>query len=192
MPPAMPRSPAEMREAILRNVPAKTGREVDHWVALVRRSGLEKHMQKVALLKGHGVGHSTASVLVQLADGDAFEDAPEAGLVALQYAGARAALRPVYDAVRATVLSLGDDVLVQARRDYVAFSRRRQFAVARPSTRARVDLGLRLGHVAPVGRLQVGRNLGGGMIDRRVELTDPADVDGEVRSWLAQAYAGAS
>lgn len=158
---------------------------------LVQQSKLEKHMQKIELLKSSGVGHSTASVLVQMAEGDVFEDAPELDLVNLQYAGDREALLPIYAAVREAATSLGDDVNIEARKDYVAFSRRRQFAVVRPSTKTRVDLGLRLTQVPPGGRLQETRNLGSGMIDRKVELTSREEVDVRVREWLRQAYAGA-
>jgi len=187
----MPRTPTDMRDAILRGVPGKTGKPVEHWVRLVQESGLTKHTQKIELLKSHGVGHSTASVLVQLAEGDVFEDAPEDALLALQYAGPKGALRPIYDAVRAAATALGTDVSVEARKEYVAFSRGRQFAVVRPSTRTRVDLGLRLGHFPAQGRLALARNLGSGLIDRKVELTSPADLDADTRGWLAAAYAAA-
>jgi predicted transport protein len=187
----MPTTPNDRRDAILRGVPEKTGQSVEHWVSMVRTSGIARHMQKIEFLKSQGVGHSTASILVQLAEGDVFEDAPEDQLVALQYGGQKAGLLPIYEAVRRAVTSLGDDVNVEPRRDYVAFARRRQFAVVRPSTATRVDLGLRLGSVSPAGRLTAARNLGGGMIDRKVELRSVSELDGEIQGWLAQAYAGA-
>ena len=181
-----------MRAAILRTVPEKTGRPVTEWVELVRASGIEKHRARIEFLKSHGVGHSTASVLVQVADGDTFEDPPEEEAVARQYRAGRAALRPIYEALRTAAIALGDDVQVDPRKDYVAFSRGRQFAVVRPSTVARVDLGLRLSAVAPGGRLILAKNLGSGMIDRCVHLAVPADVDAEVLAWLAGAYSAAA
>jgi predicted transport protein len=187
----MPRTPTEMRDAILRRVPEKTGNTVEYWVELVQHPGLEKHMQKIELLKSRGVGHSTASVLVQLAEGDVFEDAAESELLRLQYSGDKAPLLGIYEVLRAAATSMGDDVKIEARKGYVAFSRRRQFAVVRPSTKARVDLGLRLAEVNPWGRLVEARNLGSGMIDRKVELTAPGEIDAEVLARLRQAYSGA-
>ncbi len=86
---------------------------------------------------------------------------PDDELIAAQYAGPKAALRPIYDAVLEAVTALGDDVTVAPRKTYVSFDRGRQFALVQASTRTRADLGVRLGtlpdgtlgDVAPTGRL---------------------------------------
>ena len=46
-----------------------------------------------------------------------------------QFTGKKAALRPVFDAVRTAALALGDDVTIEGRGTIVPFVRRRQFAV---------------------------------------------------------------
>jgi hypothetical protein len=52
-------------------------------------------------------------------------------------------------------------VTVQARKTCVSLvSPRRTFAVVQPTTKSRVDLGLRLEDVEPAGRLQAARNVG--------------------------------
>src|SRR5262249_25894826 len=48
-----------------------------------------------------------------------------------QYRGAKAALRPIYDALAAAILRLGDDVSVEGRGGYTPFVRARQFAAGR-------------------------------------------------------------
>ena len=61
-------------------------------------------------------------------------------LIDAQYAG-RGHLRPIFDRVLAMASIVGD-VTVQARKGYVSLvSPRRTFAVVRPTTRQRVDLG---------------------------------------------------
>jgi len=69
------------------------------------------------------------------------------------------------------------------------FTPRRAFAAVRPTTRSRVDLGLRLDGTGPGGRLLAGGNVGGGGVTVRVALADPDDVDDEVRELMRRAYA---
>jgi uncharacterized protein DUF5990/uncharacterized protein DUF5655 len=99
----------------------------------------------------------------------------------------RPQLRPVFDAVLAALPALGP-VTVQPRKTCVTLvSPRRTFAVVQATTKSRVDLGLRLDHERPGGRLLAARNLGAATV--RVPLTRPEDVDAEVLGWLRRAYA---
>lgn len=108
-------------------------------------------------------------------------------LVTGQYAD-RPGLRPVLDAVLALLPAVGE-VTVQPRRTCVSLlSPRRVFAAVAPTTRTRVDLGLRLVDADPGGRLLTARNVGSGAINLRVALASVDDVDDEVAGWLATAY----
>jgi len=83
-------------------------------------------------------------------------------------------------------LALGP-VTVQARKTLVSLvTPRRTFAVIQPTTRTRVDLGLRLDGQQPAGRLLAARDLGAATV--RIALTGPRDVDDEVLGWLRRAY----
>jgi predicted transport protein len=114
-------------------------------------------------------------------EGDAFE---------AQYAGAKAALRPIYDSLLAAALGFGDDIELQIRQTYVAFARGKQFAAVQPSTRMRVDVGLKLPGVPMGGRLQTAANVGSGSMTHKVAVTSPKEVDDELIGWLRQAYEG--
>ena len=106
-------------------------------------------------------------------------------LIAGQYSD-RPQLRPVLEAVLAALSALGP-VAVQARKTLVSLSTpRRVFAVVQPTTRSRVDLGLRLEDERPGGRLLAARDLGAATV--RIPLTQPAEVDAEVIGWLRRAY----
>ncbi len=108
-------------------------------------------------------------------------------LIAGQYAD-RLALRPVLDAVVAVLPAVGE-VTVQPRRTCVSLlSPRRVFAVVQPTTRTRVDLGLRMVDVSPGGRVVVAKNVGSGTINLRIALTSAEDVDDEAVDWLSKAY----
>jgi hypothetical protein len=107
-------------------------------------------------------------------------------LIAGQYAD-RPRLRPVLDAVLAALPTLGP-VTVQARKTLVSLATpRRVFAVLQATTRSRVDLGLRLEHERPGGRLLPARDLGPSTV--RIPLAGPQDVDGDVLGWLRRAHA---
>jgi predicted transport protein len=95
-------------------------------------------------------------------------------------------LRPIFDAVRAAALALGDDVVLEGRGTYVPFVRRRQFAAVAAATATRVDLGLRLVDPPALDRLQPAT--APGSATHRVQLFSVSDVDDEVRSLLRMAY----
>ena len=106
-------------------------------------------------------------------------------LIAGQYAD-RPHLRPILDAVLAAVAALGP-VTVQARKTIVSLvTPRRTFAVVAATAKSRVDLGLRLDHERPGGRLLAARDLGAATV--RIPLTSPGDVGEEVLGWLRRAY----
>lgn len=191
----MPNSPADMMRAIIANLPAKTGRDLDAWVALIREQamgvgGMTKHRAISDWLKReHGLGHNTAYILAAeaLKPSDYTPPTTEE-IIAAQYVGAKAALRPLFECVLAYVKTLGADVRIEPRQTYVAFARKSQFALIQPSTKTRVDLGLVLPGVASTERLTASTNFGSGSINRRVALATPDDVDDEVEGWLLQAY----
>jgi hypothetical protein len=107
-------------------------------------------------------------------------------LIDAQYAD-RPQLRPVLDAVLATLPALGD-VTVQARKTIVSLvGPRRTFAVVQATTKNRVDLGLRLDNEKPAGRLLVARDIGAANL--RIPLAGPGDFDEEAFGWLRHAYA---
>ncbi len=93
----MPLQPNAMSEAVARNLPAKTGKTMDEWVAIVRRDASGTHRQKVEWLKKeHGLGHSTASIIVHTADTpDDYVAPSDEQLLDALFAGPKAELRPV-------------------------------------------------------------------------------------------------
>ena len=106
-------------------------------------------------------------------------------LIAGQYSD-RPQLRPVFDAVLAALPAVGP-ATVQARKTMVSFvTPRRTFAVIQATTKSRVDLGLRLEHERPGGRLLAAGDLGAATV--RIPLTQPEDVDAEVLDWMRRAY----
>lgn len=188
----MPVSPADMMAAIIHNLPQRTGKTVDEWVTVLRRQHPDgTFKQRLEWLQSEqGLTHGQAHVVVSEADkalGAAEPTADE--LIAAQYGGAKARLRPILEEILVAAAGLGDDVQVAAHATYVSLVRRRQFAVVRVSTRATVELGLALDPATVNGRLEPAGSLGGERLTHKIPLRSVDEVDGGVRAWLAAAYA---
>jgi len=175
-------------QTMIDNMMDKTGKPLADWFAVLAASGLEKHGDMMKLLKGeHQVTHGFANTIVLLYRQQAAGEPPaEADLVAAQYAS-RAALRPIYEAVVAVAMQFGDDVEIAPKKTYVSLRRSKQFAIVKPSTKSRVDVGLNLKGVGANGRLANDTSFGG-MCSHCVPVTDVAEVDDELVGWLRQAY----
>lgn len=168
------------------NLPAKTGKSLTEWLEICRQSGLAKHGELVKHLKTeHGMTHGFANLVAHQwrarAEGSA--DDP----VAAQYAGAKAALKPIYDALAQTVSGFGKDVELAPKKTYVSLRRKKQFALIQPSTKTRVDVGINLKGEPPTGRLEASGSFNA-MVSHRVRVTTPAEVDAELAGWLRRAY----
>ncbi|MCA0144027.1 DUF5655 domain-containing protein [Blastococcus sp. LR1] len=184
----MTRSWAEMMSGIAERLVATTGDDVPTWNARVQESGATTEPELRAWLAERGItGYAQMLLVMERFGYLAFLTASADELVEAQYAD-RPDLRPVYDAVVAAALALGE-VHVQARKGYVSLvGPRRTFAVLQASTKSRVDLGLRLDDREPGGRLLPARSVGNRDCAVRIALTSVDDVDDEVRDLLAEAY----
>lgn len=182
--------PAKGTATQLANIEKRTGRSLDELVALVRASGLAKHGERVAMLKGElGMGHGDANTLVHFAmksDG-ASAAAGQSGDTVLDgiYAGPRAALRPVHDALMARIAAFGD-FEIAPKKGYVSLRRKKQFAMIGPGTNGRVDVGLNMKGVTGTDRLKA--LPAGGMCQYQVRLTAASEVDEALVAWLRLAY----
>ena len=173
------------------NLVEKTGKSMDEWKALLTSAALEKHGQMVNLLKKeHGVTHGFANLIVhEFRSGAASAPAQPDDLLEAQYKG-KETLRPLYDSLAEAVGAFGSDVDVSPRKTYVTLRRKTQFAIFKPSTKTRLDVGIKLKGVDPEGRLEASGPFGD-MVTHRVRVTDPSEVDKELIGWLRQAYEAA-
>ncbi|WP_372786597.1 DUF5655 domain-containing protein [Phenylobacterium sp.] len=174
-----------------RNIATQTGATVEDWIVRVRATDLARHGEMVAWLKSaHGLGHGHANHIAKRALSVGADAAGEDGVGHL-FEGPKAALRPLYDAVVASVTALGPDVELAPKKANVSVRRSKQFALLQPSTAARLDLGLILKGRPPKGRLEASGSFNA-MFTHRVRLAGPADLDAEVKAWLKAAYDGAA
>lgn len=189
----MAKSPEEMADAMIANMKEKTGKTLEQWIAVAKKSGEEKHGQVVKFLKTeHGMTHGFANLIAHKhlkSDAGSAKGGADA-LVAAQYAGPKAQLAPIYDALIRAVNALGKDVEIAPKKTYVSLRRTKQFALIQPSTKTRVDLGLNIKGEPAKGRLEESGSFNA-MVSHRVKLEKPADVDKDVKAWLKKAYTNA-
>ena len=174
-------SPEEQLATMLANIPEKTGKPLAEWIAIIEKSGHDKHGAILKFLKEeHGVSHGFANLIASKAR----ETGEEVDLVATQYSGAKSSLRPVYEEVIAFARSLGPDVEIAPKKTSVSLRRKKQFALVTPATKSRIDLGIALKGKEPTARLETYN----AMCSHRVRLETVSDFDDEVKGWMAEAY----
>ncbi len=179
---------AKWMESVKANFASATGKPVEAWVARARKQGLDKD-EKAArtwLREHEGLTTVQANYVLKVlfADSEPDEDA----LLAAQYAGKKAALRPIYDRLAKAARGLGKDVMIAPRKSQVTFARQVTFAVVRAAASDRVDLALRLPGEKPTARLVANAKATGSDPTHVVSLSAAKDVDAQVVKWLALAF----
>src|SRR6478735_1761962 len=136
-----------MMAAVSTGLRERTGHTLDEWLAMVDAAGLDPLDQLAVrrwLEAEHGVKQNSQWTIADAAARAAGWERPTVEqYIDGQFAGKKAGLRPVFDAVRAAAEALGDDVVLEGRGTYTPCVRKRQFAAAAPATASRLDLGLR-------------------------------------------------
>jgi len=176
----------------LANIEKRTGRSLAELAKFVEASGLEKHGELVAMLKKDlGMGHGDANTLVHHVKsagtpGPAAASA-DAALEAI-YAGPKAALRQIHEALMKEIGKFGD-FEIAPKKTYFSLRRRKQFATLGPATKTEVEIGLNSKTLKAGGKIQALPP--GGMCQYSVSLTAVNEVDQELMAWIRLAYEGA-
>jgi len=181
-------TPEEALATMVRNLEENSGKSLDQWIKIARQSKAAKHGEIVKFLKSeHKLGHGYANLIAMRTLQPAGDEPSGDDLIEAQYEGAKAALRPIYEAVIKTVGKFGSDVEVAPKKTYVSLRRSKQFALVQPSTATRIDIGINLKGVSPTGRLEASGSFNA-MVSHRVRVSKPSEVDAELQGWLKKAY----
>lgn len=188
-------SMADIEQAIatqLANIQTRTGKSLEQLTAIIRASGLSKHGEIRDMLKRDlGMGHGDANTLVHhvlKSEGKAGTE-PKASsdpdVLNEIYSGAKAALRPIHEALMAQIQPFGD-FEIAPKKGYVSLRRKKQFAMIGPATNTRVEVGLNMKGVATTDRLaEMPAN---SMCQYKVKLTQAKEVDTELLGWIKRAF----
>lgn len=185
-----PRDPGTESANMIANLEKSTGKTMQQWIEIAKGSGLQKHGEMVKHLQNeHGLTYGYANLVVHTANNSAAQTKSSddrEGLIDAQYAGAKGALRPIYDRLVEVIQGFGDDIEFVPMKAYVSVRRNKQFACLQPATKTRFEVGIKLKGVQPTDRLTEGGF--NGMVSHLVKLSDSAEIDAELIAWLKQAY----
>ena len=177
-----------MYEQIAAQIQRETGTDVAGWNARIRDRGPSDAPSLKAWLNGQGVDGYPAMLLGYETFG--YPDYLQASadeLIDGQYRD-KPAIRPIYDALIARLPEIGE-VEVQTRKTYVALiGPKRTFASIQPTTRTRVDVGLRFDDAAQAAGLDVAKGIGQSSMTHKLALSSADDVGEETVGWLRRAY----
>lgn len=181
--------PQKALQTQLANIEKKTGQSLAQIQAAVRGSGKTKHGEiRAWLMETFQLGHGDANTVAHVTLTPPAPEASSTDVLGEIYAGKKAHLRPVHDAVMAALDGWGG-FEVAPKKGYVSLRRKKQFAMLGPKSNDRIELGLNLKD--DVGSARIVAQKPGGMCQFAVSLTSPSEVDAEVIGVLKAAFEAA-
>ena len=171
-------------KTMIGNMPEKTGKSLEEWKKILKARNFAKHGEAMKFLKDeHGVTHGFANTIAALSKENQLvgED-----LVLAQYKG-KEDLIAVYDKLISVVAEFGSDVIITPKKNSVSIIRKKQFALIKPATKTRIDLGLKIKDQDNEGRLE-GSGPFGSMCTHRIKISSEEEVDDKIVGWLQIAY----
>lgn len=183
----------------LKNIQARTGHTIAELHAAVAGSGAAKHGEKRSwLMERFQLGYGDANTVVHFIDKPLPDLGPGAPAAAASapaapcvdpldtlYAGAKAGLRPLHQAVMAAVQGFGSFDLAP-KKGYVSLRRNKQFAMVGPATKDSIEIGLNARDLPAHARLKP--LPAGGMCQATTRISRLDDIDADLVAWLRQAF----
>jgi hypothetical protein len=182
----------------LRNVLTRSGQSIAQLHLALEGCGLAKHGEKRSwLMERYGLGYGDANTVVALqgkplpaldgaapalpavADGDPLDAI---------YAGNKAGLRDLHEALMARIDALGE-FEIAPKKTYLSLRRKKQFAMVGPATASQIEIGLNCRSLPEDPRLKVLPP--GGMCQASTRIADASEIDETLLDWIRLAYASA-
>jgi len=173
----------------MKNLLDRTGKTLDEWAAIVLKKGPKGSKERRDwLMREHGFTTNYAWWVVERAEGDDGQYKPDE-YVEKMFAGPKAGLRPIYEALVKLAFSMGKDVTLTPCSTIVPIRRKYVIAQIKPSTKTRIDFGYALKDTPASGRLvTTGGFEKGDRITHRIAISSVDEIDAEVKLWLKRAY----
>ena len=173
----------------LRNIEAKTGKSFAQLCQLIADSGLAKiGEQRGMLMATLGLGYGDANTLALRAKDAAAPAAADADPLNAVYAGGKAPLRALHEALVAAIDTFGAYEKAP-KKSYISLRRKKQFAMIGPAAKGTIELGLNIATLPASARLKALPP--GGMCPYAVRLSTTGEIDAELMAWVRAAYEGA-
>jgi hypothetical protein len=174
----------------LRNIEAKTGRSLQALCDEIRASGKAKHGEvRSWAIERFGLGYGDANALAHAANTQTTALNADEDPLQQIYSGNKEHLRSIHDQLVGAI-SLWGEFETAPKKAYVAFRRKKQFAMLGPKNASTAELGINLKE--DVASSRVLQQKPGGMCQYAVPLIEPKDIDQEVLTFLRKAFEAAA
>jgi hypothetical protein len=188
--------PAAATITQLKNIQARTGKSIADLHAAVAASGAAKHGEKRSwLMAEFKLGYGDANAVVGFIDkhvpdlGAGAAPVADADPLAAIYAGAKAGLRPLHEALMSQIEAFGA-FEAAPKKSYISLRRKKQFAMVGPATKDSIEIGLNAKELPVHPRLKL--QPPGSMCNATTRIASAAELDAVLKGWLLQAYRAAA
>lgn len=175
-------------QTMIGNLQVNTGKTLEQWIDIVKNENLVKHGEIIKYLKEkHGFTHGFANLVAHKSKGsDAGSAANTGSLIEKQYQG-KEHFKPLYDKLLGEIQTFGPDIETAPKNAYVSLRRKKQFAVLKPATKSRFEIGINLNGQEPEGILEAASS-SNSMCSHQINLSGMEEIDHEVINWIRRAY----
>ena len=155
---------------------------------ILKSESFAKHGEIIKFLKKeHGFTHGYANLVAHTARESDSRFQNDDDLLAAQYLKGKEHFKPVFEKLMQEISHMGGDIEFIPKKVNVSVKRKYQFVLIQPSTKTRMDLGLKCKGKETGDRLE-GSGPFGAMCTHRVQVTDVSDIDSELLGWIKEAY----
>lgn len=174
-------SAAQMQEAVIKNLPEKTGKTLEEWIGIARSLNLSKNSEILQKLRqDYGLGHVQAQTVVWRMEGDkpyietkGYEERIFKNTFTL------------YSELKDLILNLSDEVTIRPCKTYIPFYRKKQFAII-TEKKGELVLGLNLDPIK-FQELQKADNLGGSDRINKMIIVSRENLK-TLKNYIKEAY----
>lgn len=185
----MAKTSGEFEQEFIQTAKEKTGKTLEQWLPIVKKSGLSKQMEITNWLKStHNFNHLQGSLLAGLYLNNGMPVYQnENGLLDNQFLKSES-MRPVFESVSQQILKLFPDSQIIAKKTYISFTATREFAAINIKP-TEIRLGMDLGELVFTETLQKSKPSGPmPRISHMVILTEIKKLDKKVIEYLRSSY----
>lgn len=184
----MSKSPAEMYQAIVRNLEKNTGKTLEQWIEAVKKTGNKGRKEQAEWLKTkHRLGNGQANTIVKMMY-EGLSDYDEEELMKVHFNGNKDYQKPVYDKIIAALRKWGTHKIA-VNKTYLSLIHHQQFAIVK-TTKDGMIIGVPEAGVkaAKNKEFSAAKNFGSERITHKIVLQDVSDLSDGVMRVLKASY----
>lgn len=177
-----------MHEAMVRNLQKNTGKTLEQWIEVVKKSGPKERKEKITWLRlKHQLGSGQAATIAK-AMYDCMSDHEADFLVQMHFNGNKDYQKPIYDKIAAAVRKWGTHKIA-VNKTYLSLIHHQQFAIIK-TTKDGLVIGVPQAAVKFTRNKEFKptKNLGSDKITHKLTLNDITELSDGVIKVLKAAY----